>query len=173
MKMTDACSRTFQGLVVLGALLLFAPFNLWCQTTSDKRPDTILLVDGTPIHLVLMDDLQGKQLTVKQTVHFKVREDLVVDSRPIVKTGADAFGHIEGVSKSGLFGKSGKLFVQFDYVESIAGMKIPLRGGAGVSGGKGGALTWESAMWYGPNANLPVGTMINAYVDKDQRIPVP
>ncbi len=84
-----------------------------------------------------MDDLQGKQLTVKQTVHFKVREDLVVDSGLIVKTGADAFGHIEAVSKSGLFGKSGKLFVQFDYVESIAGMKIPLRGGAGFSGGKG------------------------------------
>jgi hypothetical protein len=120
-----------------------------------------------------MDDLQGKQLTVKQPVHFKVREDLVVDSRLIVKTGANAFGHIESVSKSGLFGKSGKLFVQFDYVESAAGMKIPLRGGAGVSGGKGGALTWESAMWYGPNANLPVGTVINAYVDKDQRVPPP
>ncbi len=120
-----------------------------------------------------MDDLQGKQLTVKQNVHFKVREDMVADSKLIVKTGADAFGHIESVSKSGLFGKSGRLFLQFDYVESVAGMKIPLRGGAGVSGGKGGALTWETAMWYGPNANLPVGTVINAYVDKDQRIPVP
>jgi hypothetical protein len=146
--------------------------SVWCQATPDRKADTVLVVDGTPVHLVLMDDLQGKQLTVKQTVHFKVREDLVVGSSVIVKTGADAFGHIESVSKSGLFGKSGRLFVQFDYVESVAGMKIPLRGGAGVSGGKGGALTWESAMWYGPNANLPVGTVINAYVDKDQRVPV-
>jgi len=173
MNMKDARSRSYLGLVALGAFFLFVRFNLWCQPPPDKKADTVLLVDGTPVHLVLMDDLQGKQLTVKQTVHFKVREDLAVDSKLIVKTGADAFGHIESVSKSGLFGNPGKLFVQFDYVESIARMKIPLRGGAGVSGGKGGALTWESAMWYGPNANLPVGTIINAYVDKDQRIPVP
>jgi hypothetical protein len=119
-----------------------------------------------------MDDLQGKQLTVKQTVHFRVREDLVVDSLAIVKTGTAAIGHIESVSKSGLFGKSGKLVLQFDYVESVAGTRILLRGAAGVSGGKGGALTGVSAMWYGPNASLPVGTVINAYVDKDQRVPV-
>jgi hypothetical protein len=47
------------------------------------------------------------------------------------------------------------------------------RGGAGVSGGNGGALTWESALWYGPNASLPVGTIVNAYVNQDQRLTVP
>lgn len=173
MKGIVSLSRIPPGLIVLAAIFLFAPFEVRGQSTPDKKADTIILVDGTPVHLVLMDDLQGKHLTVKQAVHFEVREDLIVDSRLIVKTGAGAFGHIEAVSKSGLFGRSGKLFVQFDYVESITGMKIPLRGGAGVSGGKGGALTWESAMWYGPNANLPVGTVINAYVNRDQRIPVP
>ena len=57
------------------------------------------MADGTPIHLVLMDDLQGKKLQAKQTVHFKVREDFVVDSKLIVKTGTEAIGHIESVSK--------------------------------------------------------------------------
>ncbi|MGA3069781.1 MAG: hypothetical protein ABSD43_06145 [Terracidiphilus sp.] len=131
------------------------------------------MTDGTPIHLVLMDDLQGKALLVKQTVHFKVRQDLVAGSKIIVRTGAEAIGHIESISKSGLLGKSGRLVLQFDYVETVSGAKILLRGGAGVSGGKGGALTWESALWYGPNASLPVGTIINAYVNQDQRIPAP
>jgi hypothetical protein len=90
-----------------------------------------------------------------------------------VRTGAEAIGHIESISKSGLLGKSGRLVLQFDYVETVSGAKILLRGGAGVSGGKGGALTWESALWYGPNASLPVGTIINAYVNQDQRIPAP
>jgi len=161
------------GLVVLETLIAVTPLCAWSQAKEDVKADTILLADGTPIHLVLMDDLQGKRLQVKQTVHFKVREDLVVDSKLIVKTGTEAIGHIESVSKSGLLGKSGRLVLQFDYVESVSGTKIPLRGGAGVSGGKGGALTWESALWYGPNASLPVGTMINAYVNQDQRIPVP
>ena len=160
-------------LILLGAILAPAPQGGWPQATRDQKASAVLLPDGTPIHLVLMDDLQGKQVQAKQDVHFKVREDLVVDSKLIVKTGAEAIGHVESISKSGLFGKSGKLVLQFDYVESVAGSKIPLRGGTGVSGGKGGALTWESAMWYGPNANLAVGTVINAYIDKDQRISVP
>jgi len=144
---------------------------LWSQEKGDA--DTVLLADGTPIHLVLMDDLQGKELRLKQTVHFKVREDLAVGSKLIVKTGTEAIGHIESVSKSGLLGKSGRLVLQFDYVATVSGAKLPLRGGAEVSGGKGGALTWESALWYGPNANLPVGTILNAYVSQDQRITVP
>jgi hypothetical protein len=118
-----------------------------------------------------MDDLQGKKLLVKQTVHFKVRQDLVMNSKIIVRTGADAIGHIDSVSKSGLLGKSGRLVLLFDYVETVSGVRIPLRGGAGVSGGKGGALTWESALWYGPDASMPVGTVINAYVNQDQRVP--
>jgi hypothetical protein len=52
---------------------------------ENQKADTVLLADGTPIHLVLMDDLQGKKLQVKQTVHFKVRQDLVVDSKLIVQ----------------------------------------------------------------------------------------
>lgn len=173
MKTRLARQGTRLVLVVLGAAFLLAPVSLRCQATPGKKVGTILVPDGTPIHLVLMDDLQGKKSKVKQTVHFKVREDVVVNSELIVKTGANAIGHIESISKSGLFGKAGKLVLQFDYVESTAGTKIPLRGGAGVSGGKSGALTWESAMWYGPNANLPVGTVINAFVSQDQYVPAP
>jgi hypothetical protein len=159
---------------MLGALIALAPILLRSQARQeDERADTVLLADGTPIHLVLMDDLQGKELRLKQTVHFKVREDLVVGSKLIVKTGTEAIGHIESVSKSGLLGKSGRLVLQFDYVATVSGAKLVLRGGAGVSGGKGGALTWESALWYGPNANLPVGTVLNAYVNQDQRITAP
>lgn len=126
-----------------------------------------------PIHLVLMDDLQGKKLQVKQTVHFKVRQDLVVASKLIVQTSTEAIGHIDSISKSGLLGKSGRLVLQFDDVDTVSGAKILLRGGTGVSGGEGGALTAVSALWYGPDASMSVGTVINAYVNQDQRIPVP
>jgi len=173
MRTRSARSTTCLGLVVLGALIALAPVLLWSQAREDEKADTVLLADGTPIHLVLMDDLQGKVLRLKQTVHFKVREDLVVGSKLIVKTGTEAIGHIESISKSGLLGKSGRLVLQFDYVATVSGAKLLLRGGAGVGGGKGGALTWESALWYGPNANLPVGTILNAYVNQDQRITVP
>lgn len=168
-----ARSRTYLGLVALVTLTVPVQLCIWSQTTADEKADTVLLAAGTPIHLVLMDDLQGKKLEVKQPVHFKVREDLIVDSKLIVKTGSEAIGHIESVSKSGLLGKSGRLVLQFDYVNAVSGTKILLRGGAGISGGKGGALTWESALWYGPDTSLPVGTVINAYLNQDQSVRVP
>jgi hypothetical protein len=164
---------THFGLVSVAALIALMPVYAFSQATGNEKSDTVLLADGTPIHLVLMDDLQGKKLQVKQTVHFKVREDLVVGSKIIVKTGTEAIGHIESISKSGLLGKSGRLVLQFDYVATVLGARLSLRGGAGVSGGKGGALTWESALWYGPDASMPVGTMINAFVSQDQRLSVP
>jgi len=141
------------------------------QASEAGMGGSIAISDGTAVHLVLMDDLQGQKLQPKQTIHFKVREDLLVGSQTVLKTGAEAVGHVESVSKSGLLGKSGKLGLQFDYVESLSGILIPLRGGARVNGGKGGALTWESALWYGPNASLRVGTVINAFVNGDQRVP--
>jgi hypothetical protein len=171
MKKMRVSSTTCFGLVAFLILIAFAPLCAWAQAREDERADAVLLPDGTPVHLVLMDDLQGKKLQVKQTVHFKVREDLVIDSQLIVRTGTEAIGYVESISKSGLLGKSGRLVLQFGYVNSISGTRIPLRGGDGVSGGKGGALTWESAMWYGPDASMPVGTAINAYVNQDQRIP--
>jgi hypothetical protein len=156
----------------IGLAVALAPVIVWSQAAGGSKPESVVLADGTPVHLVLMDDLQGKKLQAKEPVHFKVRQDVVVDSKIIVKTGTEAIGHVESVSKSGLFGKSGKLALEIDSANSTSGTKILLRGAAGVNGGKGGALTWESAMWYGPQASLPVGTMLNAYVDHDQKIPV-
>jgi hypothetical protein len=158
-------------LVALIALSFLAPVYVCSQATESAKPDTVLLADGTPIHLVLMDDLQGKKLQVTQTVHFKVREDLVVGSKLIVRTGTEAIGHVEAISKNGLLGKSGRLVLLFDYVEAVSGTRIQLRGGAGVSGGKGGALTGVSALWYGPDASMPVGTTINAFVNQNQQVP--
>jgi hypothetical protein len=172
MRARQVRPQIYFGVFALAALFALSPLCAWSQSTGNEKADTVLLADGTPIHLVLMDDLQGKKLQPKQEVHFKVREDLVVDSHLVVKTGSEAIGHIESISKNGLLGKSGRLVLQFDFVSSVSGAKILLRGGAGVSGGKGGALTWESALWYGPDASLPVGTVVNAYVNEEQRIPI-
>lgn len=171
MKMNRACYVCHMGLIALATVIALVPECASAQQSGVGG--TVSVADGTPIHLVLMDDLQGKKLQVNQVVHLKVREDLTIGSTAIVKTGAEAIGHIESISKNGLLGKSGRLVLQFDYVTAVSGIKIPLRGGAGVSGGKGGALTTISALWYGPDASMPVGTMINAFVSQNQQILLP
>ena len=174
-KMT-VCNFISAGSAHRAAIALavaLTPAIVSSQGSGQSKPDPVLLSDGTPVHLVLMDDLQGKKMQPKDPIRFKVRQDVLVGSTVVVKTGEEAIGHVESVSKGGLFDKSGKLAVLIDSVSSTAGTKILLRGGTGVNGGKSGALTWESAMWYGPQASLHVGTMLNAYVDHDQRVPAP
>jgi len=91
------CTTCF-GLFALGALTALTPVCVWSKAGENGKADTVLLADGTPIHLVLMDDLQGEKLQVKQTVHFKVRQDLVVASKLIVQTGTEAIGHVDSIS---------------------------------------------------------------------------
>ena len=129
-----------------------------------------LLPDGTPVHLVLMDNLQDQKAKVGDAVRFKVREDVVVDHRHLILTGTIATGHVTKISKSGLFGKSGNIGLRIDSVASVSGTSIRLSGGTGFVGGKGGALTATSAMWFGPDASMAVGTMMNAVVDGDQPV---
>lgn len=160
-------------LAAFALIVVLMSVCICAQSTEGNNRPIVLLTDGTTIHLILMDDLQGKKLHRQDVVHFKVRQDLLVEGKLLVKTGTDAIGHIESVSKSGLLGKSGRMILQIDAVNSTLGTKILLRGGAGVNGGKGGALTTLSSTWYGPDASLPAGTLINAYVNSDQRILVP
>ena len=87
MRTMRVCSTTHFGLIAVAALVALMPVFACSQTAENQKPDTVLLADGMPIHLVLMDDLQGKKLLVKQVVHFEVREDLIVDSKLIVRTG--------------------------------------------------------------------------------------
>ncbi len=173
MRLSSVLFDQHLRLSVLAPPLLVCLFGAPSLAPQDEIPRAVVLADGTPVHLILMDDLQGQKLRPKQTVHFRVRQDVIVDSTLIIRTGSEAVGHIESVSKSGLMGKSGRLVLAFDSVKSVRGKKIPLRGTAGVGGGKGGALTWESALWYGPNASLPVGTAINAFVNQEQRLTIP
>ena len=68
-------TRSRPSLALLGVLFILATLEVLAQAGSDAKSNAILVLEGTAVHLVLMDDLQGKQLQAKQTVHFKVRED--------------------------------------------------------------------------------------------------
>jgi len=69
-----------------------------------------------------------------------------------------------------LGGHSGRLSLSIDSAIAVSGAKIPLRGEATAKGGSRGATTWESAAWFGPDAEIRKGTMLNAYVDGDQAV---
>jgi hypothetical protein len=138
----------------------------------------LTIPDGTMLHLVLMDDVQGKKMKVGDQVRFKVREDIVIEHQTLVRTGSEAIGHITLSNKNGFAGKSGKINIRVDFVNATDGTHIRLRGDPDIAGGRQRAVTAAAVAEYGPgalfirgwDARIPVGTMLNAYVDGDMHL---
>jgi hypothetical protein len=177
--MKTASTPTF-GLLSLLLIAFAASAPLECQGGGGVSPSKLTIPDGTVIHLVLMDDLQGKKMKAGEQVHFLVREDLIVEHQILIRNGSIALGHIALVTKNGFVGKSGKIGIQIDYAIAVDGSKIRLRGGPEVVGGRQGAVTAAATAEYGPgalfirgwDARIPVGTKLNAFVDGDQPVSI-
>lgn len=169
--------------VSLLSLLLFgfvAAAPLVCQGSGVADTGQFTVPDGTVVHLVLMDDLQGKKIKAGEQVHFLVRENLVVEHQILIRNGSIAVGHIALATKNGFVGKSGKLGIQIDSAVAVDGSEIHLRGGSEVVGGRQGAVTAAATAEYGPgalfirgwDARIPVGTKLNAFVNGDQPVSI-
>jgi hypothetical protein len=170
-------SRLFSLLLFCIVVIATAP-SAKCQGAEGASPVKITIPDGTMLHLVLMDDLQGKNLKAGDQVHFKVREDLVIEHQALVQTGSIAIGHITLINKNGFVGKSGKINIHIDFVNAADSTQIHLRGDPGIPGGNQRAVTAAATAYWGPaalfirgwDARIPVGTMLNAYIDGDQTV---
>jgi hypothetical protein len=169
--------RLFSLLLFCIAATVTAP-SVICQGAGGAPPAKLTIPDGTVLHLVLMDDLQGKNLKAGDQVHFRVREDLLIEHQVLVHTGSIAIGHITLVNKNGFVGKSGKINIHIDFVNAVNSTQIRLRGDPGIPGGNQRAVTAAATAYYGPaalfirgwDAKIPVGTMLNAFVDGDQTV---
>jgi hypothetical protein len=170
-------SSLFVLLIFCVAATVTAP-SLECQRAESASRGKVKIPDGTVLHLVLMDDLQGKKMKAGDPVHFLVREDLVVERQTLVRTGSVAVGHIASATKNGFVGKSGKISIHIDFVNAADGTHIRLRGDPSVAGGRQGAVTAAATLEYGLgalfirgwDARIPVGTMLNAFADGDQTV---
>jgi hypothetical protein len=161
-----------------GGSIAAAP--LLCQGSGGAASGRIMVPDRTVVHLVLMDELQGRKMKAGEQVHFLVREDLVVEHQILIRNGSIAVGHITLATKNGFVGKSGKLGIQIDSAIAVDGTEIRLRGGPEVGGGREGAVTAAATAEYGPgalfirgwDARIPVGTKLNAFVDGNQPVSI-
>jgi hypothetical protein len=144
----------------------------------DASPATI--ADGTPVHLILLDDLNSKKNKDGDAIRFKVRESVRLGDIEIIPAGSSVFGHVSAVGHSSFAGHSGKLGLAIDYAVAANGTRIPLRGEATLKGGSQGAVTAAATAYWGPpallirgwEADIHKGTMLNAYVNGNQTVAV-
>jgi hypothetical protein len=133
-----------------------------------------LLPKGTMLRLMVLREVNSRDHKAGHKFVLRVDEDVVIDGKTVIPTGAKAWGEVTAAEGTGSVGKSGRLSARLLYVEA-GGKQIPLDGdrsskgpdstaqvvGAVVGLGIFGLLT------KGSNATLKAGEIINGYTAED------
>lgn len=141
-----------------------------------------LLEDGTPVHLVLSENLSSADAVTGQTVEFEVVDDVIVNGFVVIPHGATAWATVTDAEHKKRMGRAGKLNINIDKVRLADGEKAMLRAvkdtkGGGHTGAMVGAMVatslvvWPAAplflLMHGKDVTIPKGTNIGAFVQGD------
>jgi len=149
----------------------------------EQNPSKVfLLQDGTPVHLVLSENLSSADAVTGQTVEFEVVDDVVVDGLLVIPHGSTAWATITDAEHKKRMGRAGKLDMNIDKVRLADGQKVLLRAvkdarGGTHTGAMVGAMVvtslvvWPAAplflLMHGKDVTIPKGTNISAFVQGD------
>jgi hypothetical protein len=141
-----------------------------------------LLEDGTPVHLVLSENLSSADAVTGQTVEFEVVDDVIVNGFVVIPHGATAWATVTDAEHKRRMGRAGKLDLNVDKVRLADGEKALLRAvkdtkGGGHTGAMVGAMVatslvvWPAAplflLMHGKDVTIPKGTNISAFIQGD------
>jgi hypothetical protein len=144
-----------------------------------------LLEDGTPVHLVLSQNLSSADAVTGETVEFEVVDDVTVNGFVVIPHGATAWATVTNAEHKKRMGRAGKLDLNVDKVRLADGEKAMLRAvkdtrGGGHTGAMVGAMVatslvvWPAAplflLMHGKDVTIPKGTNINAFVQGDMTL---
>jgi hypothetical protein len=141
-----------------------------------------ILEDGTPIKLVLSQNVSSADANVGDTVSFEVVEDVLVDGIVVVPKGSIAWATVTAAQHKKTMGRGGKLDMNIDKVRLADGSKTLLSAtknakGGGHTGAMTGAIVatslilWPAAPFFllihGKDITIPKGTAITAFIQGD------
>jgi hypothetical protein len=150
-----------------------------------SRGPTLTIQDGTPVRMRLAQNLSSSEARTGDTVNFEVLDDVKVENSVVIRGGATAIATITDSESKRSMGRAGRLDVSLDYVRSVFGEKIRVRGVQNnKAGGHTGAMTgamvatavvfWPAAPLFlfmkGKDVKIPKGHEVTVYVNGDQQV---
>ena len=165
------------------------PASVVAASPAPAAPATpavgFLLEDGTPVHLVLSENLSSADAVTGQTVEFEVVDDVIVNGFVVIPHGATAWATVTDAEHKKRMGRAGKLNINIDKVRLADGEKALLRAvkdtkGGGHTGAMVGAMVatslviWPAAplflLMHGKDVTIPKGTNISAFVQGEMTL---
>lgn len=155
-------------------LLLILPSLLIAQTESTA----MVLPEGTIVKAALMQDLNGKELNVGQTINFELSDHIVIGSMIALPKGSKITGTVTEAQRSKALGKKGKLSFSIDYLYLLNGKVVKLRstneknlrGSGGIVATTAILVAPLALLIKGKNAKYETGEVFEAYVDRDTEL---
>ncbi|KAA9339653.1 hypothetical protein F0P96_03300 [Hymenobacter busanensis] len=163
--------RTVRLLLVFVLTVLLLPASY--AQKSKAKPKTTTLKAGTLVVLETANPLSSKDAQVGQSVSLRVKYDVVIGGRTVVKAGSAGSAQVVSAEQRKGMGKEGSLSIRPTVVQAVDGQMIPLTGtGVGQSGddAKGGAIALAVVvsplflLKKGKDAVIPAGYEMQATV---------
>jgi hypothetical protein len=167
-------SSYYKHVAILSA---FSLLTLSFTTANGK----IILRAGTPVLLETTQMIMSNNLSIGQSVDFRVRYDVKSESKSLIKAGSIAKGQVTRVQKARGLGKEGYVEIQIKSVQAADGQMVPLTGGNIYREGEDQqVLAWGLGllvcilflMVKGKNAQIAAGTSVDANVAMDVEVVV-
>jgi hypothetical protein len=162
---------------------IFAVFLLLFPMVSPAMAQTKILPEGTRVYLKLDQLVSGKrgEAEAGDIVGCSVWRDVDLQGVVLVKAGTKAICKVESVKHANIAGIKGKLVLAAMDTAAIDGQKLQLTGGYNKEGKSRMALTislaalvaWPLIFITGKAAELPEGTVIDAYTGPDLPVVIP
>jgi hypothetical protein len=145
--------------------------------SADASPLLPVLPEGTPVKLKLQHSLHSKTVVTDDPLNFLVTDDVIVDGKRLIGTGAVAIGRVRQAKAARTLGRGAQLTLEMQYVK-VGRIRVPLRGSQTKAGENKTdetvalvALFGISALVkHGSEIDVKEGSLFTAYVDHDTQL---
>src|ERR1700677_3922215 len=94
---------------------------------SDQTPKAIVLEDGTPVNLVLDENVSSSDAVTGQTIAFETVDDILVNGFVVIPRGSTAWATVTDAQHKRRMGRAGHVDLNIDKVRLADGEKVLLR----------------------------------------------
>ncbi|GAB3845194.1 hypothetical protein GCM10028822_03310 [Hymenobacter terrigena] len=159
--------------------MMVPAFMLLALAGRAEAPKPTVLKTGTLVVLETTSPLSSKDAQVGQSVSLRVKFDVVIKGRTVIKAGAAGSAQVVGAEHRKGMGKEGSLSIKPSVVQAVDGQMVPLSSNAvgqagsdtkGATIGLAVALSPLFLLKKGKDATIPPGYEMQANVATDIEI---
>ena len=100
--------------------------KLASYTDGNVPVQQVVLPKDSVFKIAFTSELSTKMSRKGDVVHFKAADNLYVNDVLVLTKGATGVGEVKKVVQPGIFGKDGRIDIDFTYIYGVDGTKIPV-----------------------------------------------